>query len=198
MSDGTEQRAHPCLGVRTSLAKKLVPLLMKPRGLRLGLANWDSSCGSLRNTSAILSLTTRSQKRNEKSPADSTPTSAKNFTCGSPFSIAFSSGKGAEVVTSAVIGSSPVLHSEVSWIIVSLRERFEAVRRNEVHRVRGRLGNLSSDQEDVVGIAESWHCRKGAPGTGGSVVGRWYRQPGCLYRRDRAQDFQSAKIKPSL
>ena len=68
--------------------------------------------------------------------------------CG--YSIAFSSGKGAEVVTSAVIGSSPVLHSEVSWIIVSLRERFEAVRRNEVHRVRGRLGNLSSDQEDVV------------------------------------------------
>ena len=63
---------------------------------------------------------------------------------------AFSSGKGAEVVTSTVIGSSPVLDSEVSWTIVSLRERFEAVRRNEVHRVRGRLGYLSSDQEDVV------------------------------------------------
>jgi glutamyl-tRNA reductase len=53
-------------------------------------------------------------------------------------------------VTSAVIGSSPVLDSEVSWTIVCLRERFEAVRRNEVHRVRGRLGYLSSDQEDVV------------------------------------------------
>lgn len=53
-------------------------------------------------------------------------------------------------MTSAVIGSSPVLDSEVSWTIVSLRERFEAVRRNEVHRVRGRLGYLSSDQEDVV------------------------------------------------
>jgi len=53
-------------------------------------------------------------------------------------------------VTSAVIGNSPVLDSEVSGTIVSLRERFEAVRRNEIHRVRGRLGNLSSDQEDVV------------------------------------------------
>jgi hypothetical protein len=68
--------------------------------------------------------------------------------CG--HSIAFPSGKGVEVVTSAVIGSSPVLDSEVSGTIVSLRELFEAVRRNEIHRVRGRLGNLSSDQEDVV------------------------------------------------
>jgi glutamyl-tRNA reductase len=49
-----------------------------------------------------------------------------------------------------MIGSSPVLDSEVSGTIVSLRERFEAVRRNEVHRVRGRLGNLSRDQENVV------------------------------------------------
>ena len=55
------------------------------------------------------------------------------------------SGKGVEVVTR---DSSPVL--EVSGIIASLRERFEAVRRSEIHRVRGRLGNLSSDQEDVV------------------------------------------------
>jgi hypothetical protein len=45
---------------------------------------------------------------------------------------------------------SPVLDSEVSGTIVSLREHFEAVRRGEIHRVRGRLGNLSSDQEDVV------------------------------------------------
>jgi len=49
-----------------------------------------------------------------------------------------------------MIGSSPVLDSEVSGIIISLRERFEAVRRNEIGRVRGRLGNLSSDQENVV------------------------------------------------
>jgi glutamyl-tRNA reductase len=60
------------------------------------------------------------------------------------------SGKGVEVVTSAEVDSSPVLDSEVSGTIVSLRERFEAVRRGEIHRVRGRLGNLSSDQEDVV------------------------------------------------
>ena len=60
------------------------------------------------------------------------------------------SGKGVEVVTSAEVDSSPVLDSEVSGTIVSLRERFEAVRRREIHRVRGRLGNLSSDQEDVV------------------------------------------------
>jgi glutamyl-tRNA reductase len=53
-------------------------------------------------------------------------------------------------VTSAMIGSSPVLDSEVSGTIISLRERFEVVRRNEIRRMRGRLGNLSSDQENVV------------------------------------------------
>jgi hypothetical protein len=60
------------------------------------------------------------------------------------------SGKGVEVVTSAEVDSPPVLDSEVSGTIVSLRECFEAVRRGEIHRVRGRLGNLSPDQEDVV------------------------------------------------
>jgi glutamyl-tRNA reductase len=59
-------------------------------------------------------------------------------------------GKGVEVVTNAEVDGPPVLDSEVSGTIVSLRERFEAVRRGEIHRVRGRLGNLSSDQEDVV------------------------------------------------
>ena len=58
--------------------------------------------------------------------------------------------KGVQVVTSAEVDSSPVLDSDVSWTIVSLRERFEAVRLSEIHRVRGRLGRLSSDQEDVV------------------------------------------------
>jgi len=53
-------------------------------------------------------------------------------------------------LTSAIIDSSPVLDSEVSGTIISLRERFEAVRRNEIRRVRGRLGNLSSYQENVV------------------------------------------------
>jgi hypothetical protein len=60
------------------------------------------------------------------------------------------SGKGVEVVTSVEVDSSPVLDSEVSGTIASLRDRFEAVRRGEIHRVRGRLGNLSSAQEDVV------------------------------------------------
>ena len=59
-------------------------------------------------------------------------------------------GKGVEFVTNAEVDSPRVLASEVSGTIVSLRERFEAVRRGEIHRVRGRLGNLSSDQEDVV------------------------------------------------
>jgi glutamyl-tRNA reductase len=53
-------------------------------------------------------------------------------------------------VTSAEVDSPPFLDSEVSGTIISLRERFEAVRRGEIHRVRGRLGNLSPDQEDVV------------------------------------------------
>jgi glutamyl-tRNA reductase len=53
-------------------------------------------------------------------------------------------------VTSAEVDSSAVLDSEVSGTIASLRELFEDVRQGEIHRVRGRLGNLSSDQEDVV------------------------------------------------
>jgi hypothetical protein len=58
--------------------------------------------------------------------------------------------KGVEVVTSADVDGSPVLDSEVWGTIVSLRERFEALRRSEIHRVRGRLGNLSPDQEKVL------------------------------------------------
>ena len=53
-------------------------------------------------------------------------------------------------MTSAEVEISRVLDSEVSGTIASLRERFEAVRRGEIHRMRGRLGNLSSEQEDVV------------------------------------------------
>jgi glutamyl-tRNA reductase len=48
------------------------------------------------------------------------------------------------------VDSSPVLDSAVAGTIVSLRERFEAVRRGEIHRLRGRLGDLSRDQEEVV------------------------------------------------
>jgi len=45
---------------------------------------------------------------------------------------------------------SYVVESEISATLVSLRERFEAVRRGEIQRVRGRLGNLSSDQENAI------------------------------------------------
>lgn len=53
-------------------------------------------------------------------------------------------------MTSTEVDSPPVLDSEVLGTIVSLRERFEAVRRGEIHRMRRRLGNLNHDQEDVV------------------------------------------------
>ena len=53
-------------------------------------------------------------------------------------------------MTSIDTAGSQVSESEISATLVSLRERFEAVRRGEIHRVRGHLGNLSSDQEDVV------------------------------------------------
>ena len=46
--------------------------------------------------------------------------------------------------------STATTSSEISTTLVSLQERFEAVRRSEVQRVRGRLGNLSSDQENAI------------------------------------------------
>jgi len=45
---------------------------------------------------------------------------------------------------------SHVVESEISATLVSLRERFEAVRRGEMQRVRGRFGNLSPDQEKAI------------------------------------------------
>jgi len=45
---------------------------------------------------------------------------------------------------------SQVSEFEISAALVSLRERFEAVRRGEIQRVRGRLGNLSPDQENAI------------------------------------------------
>lgn len=44
------------------------------------------------------------------------------------------------------------LESEVSATIVSLQDRFEAVRRAAIQRVRRRLGNLSPDQENAVDV----------------------------------------------
>ena len=39
---------------------------------------------------------------------------------------------------------------KISATLVSLRERFEAVRRGEIQRVRVRLGNLSPEQENAI------------------------------------------------
>jgi len=47
-------------------------------------------------------------------------------------------------------GVSQVPDSEISATLVLLRERFEAVRRNEIQRVRGRLSTLSPDQENAI------------------------------------------------
>ena len=44
-----------------------------------------------------------------------------------------------------------VAESEIiSATLVSLQERFEAVRRGEIQRVCGRLGNLSPDQRNAI------------------------------------------------
>jgi glutamyl-tRNA reductase len=45
---------------------------------------------------------------------------------------------------------SQVPESEISATLVSLRKCFEAVRRSEIQRVRGRLGNLSPDQQNAI------------------------------------------------
>ena len=45
---------------------------------------------------------------------------------------------------------SHVVESEISATLVSLRERFEAVRRGEIQRVCGRLGNLNPDQKNAI------------------------------------------------
>jgi glutamyl-tRNA reductase len=53
-------------------------------------------------------------------------------------------------MTSIDTAGSQVSESEISATLVSLRERFEAVRRLEIQRVHGRLGDLSPDQENAI------------------------------------------------
>jgi glutamyl-tRNA reductase len=53
-------------------------------------------------------------------------------------------------MTSINTAGSPVSESEISATLVSLRECFEGVRRDVMQRVRGRLGNLSADQENAI------------------------------------------------
>jgi glutamyl-tRNA reductase len=53
-------------------------------------------------------------------------------------------------MTSIDTVGSQVSESEISATLVSLKARFEAVRRGEIQRVRGRLGNLGPDQENAI------------------------------------------------
>ena len=53
-------------------------------------------------------------------------------------------------MTSIETAGSQVSESEISAALASLRERFEAVRRDAMQRVRGRLGNLSADQQSAI------------------------------------------------
>jgi len=53
-------------------------------------------------------------------------------------------------MTSMDTAGSQVSESEISATLVSLRERFEGLRSDVMERVRGRLGNLSADQENAI------------------------------------------------
>jgi glutamyl-tRNA reductase len=53
-------------------------------------------------------------------------------------------------MTSVDTAGSQVSESEISATLESLRERFEAVRRGEIQRVRGYLRDLSPDQENAI------------------------------------------------
>jgi len=53
-------------------------------------------------------------------------------------------------MTSVDTAGSQASESEISATLVSLRERFETVRRGEIQRVRRRLGDLSPDQENAI------------------------------------------------
>jgi glutamyl-tRNA reductase len=53
-------------------------------------------------------------------------------------------------MTSIDTAGSQASESEISATLVSLRECFEAVRRGEIQRVRGRLGSLSPDQKNAI------------------------------------------------
>ena len=57
---------------------------------------------------------------------------------------------GSQFMTSTDTTGSQVSESEISMTLDSLRECFETVRRGELRRVRGRLGNLSPDQENAI------------------------------------------------
>jgi len=53
-------------------------------------------------------------------------------------------------MTSIDTAGSQVSESEISAALALLRERFEALRRDAIQGVRGRLGNLSAEQENAI------------------------------------------------
>lgn len=54
---------------------------------------------------------------------------------------------------------TPDSEPELEATIASLKQHFEAVRQHEVKRVRGRLGSLSSMQENVIESSKFWRPR---------------------------------------
>jgi len=101
--------------------------------------------------------------------------------------------KPVEVVTSVGVASPRILDYEVSRTIVSLRERCAAVRRDEVHHVRGRLGNLTRDQEKLVESLSRGIIEKVLQAPVAMVVNAAAANQSALICRDRAEDVQSAK-----
>src|SRR4051812_36648372 len=57
---------------------------------------------------------------------------------------------GRRAMSSMDTAGSQGSESEISATVVSLRERFEAIRQSEIQRVRGRLRSLSPDQENTI------------------------------------------------
>ena len=55
-----------------------------------------------------------------------------------------------QVMTETDMEPTPILESEISLTLALLQEHFEVVRRGSIQRVRGRLGNLSHDQENAI------------------------------------------------
>jgi glutamyl-tRNA reductase len=53
-------------------------------------------------------------------------------------------------MTSVDTAGSQASESEIVETLVSLQERFEAVRCGEIQRVLGRFGNLSPDQKNAI------------------------------------------------
>ena len=82
-------------------------------------------------------------------------------------------------MTSIETAASQVSESEISATLVSLRQRFEAVRRGTAKR--------------TLSIRLVMPHRKGATGANGHVKERERKQSGCVCSRDGAQNLQSPR-----